>query len=185
MNQAISGDLKWAEHHIKILDRVILLQELSWTLNQADFTIFCDASLSGLGFWLPLSHKGFINSTSPSNMEGIFFWKALCVASALYEISQSSSQAWIVIYTDSDNTVKIFSLLHALPWFNSILKFCIDILITCKIQLKVLHVLEVYNQIADALFCQDLNCALRLIPTLSITSFEPPQDVLMIIPSSI
>lgn len=174
MNQAISRDLEWVKHYIKTLDGIILLRELSWTPNQADFTAFCDTSLSGLGFWFPSSRKGFINSTPSANTEEIFFREALSIASALYESSKSLFQVCIVIYTDSDNTVQIFCSLHALPHFNSILKFCVNILIAHKIQLKVLHIPGVQNQVTDALSRRDFDRALKLIPNLSITSFQPP-----------
>lgn len=87
MNRTISKDLEWAENHIKNLSGVLLLRELDWVIGNADLTVFCDASLVGLAFWIENSNEGF-HSHVPKDIpkEKNFFHEALSVVSAIAEI---------------------------------------------------------------------------------------------------
>jgi hypothetical protein len=87
INNAIRDDLLWALSHIKKSDGVHLLKSFSWTPSIADFVIYCDACLEGMGFWYPSSKEGFYAATSvqvPSNI--IFFFKALCIISVIENV---------------------------------------------------------------------------------------------------
>jgi hypothetical protein len=97
--------------------------------------------------------EGFYSSSlSPDCIPtGILFREALCVVSALVHASTFLTHHHVVIYTDSGNSVDIFSSLHAPPTYNSIFKHSADVMIDYDMQLKVLHVPGQYNQVADAL----------------------------------
>jgi hypothetical protein len=178
-NQAISRDLQWAKDHILTdLNSIILLCELDWSPKQAEVKIFCDASHFGMGFWLPHVKKGFYIIPPSRIPSGIFFRKALCVASALDYALTLPIHHHMVIYTDNGNTVDIFSSLHAPPVYNSILKYSVDIMIWQDIQLKVFHVPGQYNQVANALSWLDFSCIHQLVPGILITSFTPPRNAL-------
>ena len=83
--------------------------------------------------------------------------------------------ARVVIYTDNLNTVQIFNSLACLPAYNHILRYSVDILLSTKIDLRVLHVSGEHNTVADALSrCQFLT-ALDAAPGLQIAPFEPPR----------
>lgn len=68
MNRAISHDLEWAEGHIRdSLNGILFLRKFQWELGSADLTIFCDASMTGLGFWYPSEHEGY-SGDLPANI---------------------------------------------------------------------------------------------------------------------
>ena len=82
------------------------------------------------------------------------------------------------MHTDNINTVQLFNSLSTLPAFNWMLIQVVDRVLSLGIDLRVFHVPEMYNEIADALFrCQnDLLASSH--PELVISAFQPPQPVL-------
>ncbi|KXN93206.1 hypothetical protein AN958_00130, partial [Leucoagaricus sp. SymC.cos] len=179
INLAIQRDLDWARAHIETLPGVIMLRELEWSLAEADTTAFCDASFNGMGFWLPLSNQGFVfRLPSTASEEWITFWEALCVASAIGYLSNLYQKSRIVIYSDNQNTVDMFSSLHALPKYNEILKFSSDCLINRQLQLRVVHINGADNVVADSLSRLNFTKAIHHSSGLSIDHFEPPRDAL-------
>ena len=80
----------------------------------------------------------------------------------------------IIVYTDSMNTVNIFSLLRCLPEFNPLLRHCVDIIITRVFQIQVLHIPGEHNAVADAISHCDFLQAKQLILGLQIQNFKPP-----------
>jgi hypothetical protein len=179
MNRIISRDLEWAEAHIKRLEGIILLKELDWTLGEAQTTVFCDASLKGLGFWIEGLNEGFyaqVPKQIPDSMN--FFREALSVTSALNEIVPHIHGQRLVIYTDNQNTADIFSSLGCRPDYNILLKFSVDLFITYNVQFKVIHIPGELNEIADALSRNQLGVAQQLSPGIILKSFIPPQIAL-------
>lgn len=78
VNNAIRSDLLWAVDHLSRLSGTRVLQSLDWDLDSADITAYCDASLTGLGFWFPGFDAGFwspIPEEPPNNT--IFILKPL------------------------------------------------------------------------------------------------------------
>lgn len=108
--------LEWAAHHLECDSGVRLIHQIYWDADSANFTIFCDACLEGLGFWLPDDCVGFYSPTPVgSTEEHIFFLEALCVLSAIHHITDvlhAPPMAKALIYTDNDNTVAIFNTLQ-------------------------------------------------------------------------
>jgi hypothetical protein len=80
----------------------------------------------------------------------------------------------IIIYTDSMNTVDIFSSLRCLPEFNPLLRHCIDVMISKGFQIRVLHIPGERNTVADAISRREFLRAQQLAPGLHIQSFQPP-----------
>jgi len=178
INKAIREDFAWALRVLGSLRPVFIADSLSWAVSDASMTIYCDACLTGMGFWVPQKSLGF-HSPAPSDAPGlIFYLEALCVLSALeYACANSSPQGRVVLYTDNQNTVDIFSSLHALPAFNWMLQRSVDLRLQADVSLRVLHIPGAENQIADALSRSEVNRATALCHStacaLEISSFSP------------
>jgi len=140
----------------------------------------CNACPLGMGYWSPGTCEGFICAVSPSSRNGIFFFEALTVLSALSHVCESAfpKPRRLAILTDSFNTFDMFNMLHALPAYNPILITAVDLLISSGIQLQVVHVPRNENKVADALSCLDTTTACLLQPDLVITKFSPPHFTL-------
>jgi hypothetical protein len=176
VNDTIRSDLSWAADHLERAPGVHLLSSTTWKSTDADFTIYCDASLSGLGFWYPDSQVGY-HSPIPYNVPSdiIFYFEALCVVSALHHcVVDASTHLKIVIYTDNLNTVDIFNTLKCKPRYNNILIHAVDLLLSGHHNLRVLYVPTQENDIADALSRTEFGRALDLVPNLTINPFQPP-----------
>jgi len=128
-----------------------------------------------MGFWYPHLQIAFIAPTPAHwNPNLIFYFEALCVLCALWDIHQHSPcGSRLVIYTDNYNTVNIFNTLRCLPEYNHLLKASVDILIDGDHSLWVLHVPGTENDVVDALSHSQFSRALQLKPNLCISSFDP------------
>ncbi|RDB27277.1 hypothetical protein Hypma_004297 [Hypsizygus marmoreus] len=178
VNAAIRSDLLWASEHLKSATGVRVLRALHWSPELADVTIYCDACLDGMGFYYPQLDLGYYSPVpldSPS--QDIFYFEALCVISALQHATSRFDPSFplrLVIFTDNANSVNIFSTLYSLPPFTPILKLACDILIKSEHQLRVLHVPGASNRVADAISRAQFVQALDLVPSMTISSFQPP-----------
>ena len=182
INNAVRADLVWALEKIKESPGRLLLDSVTWSSSTATFTIFCDACPVGMGFWYPALDLAFYSPTPNDDLAGladrkglIFYFEALCVLCALLDACnfQTESPGRFVIYTDSLNTVDIFSSLSALPSYNILLQEAVNLLYKGKHDLRVLHVPGEKNCVADALSRADFDRALQLQPNLTIRQFEP------------
>jgi len=133
-----------------------------------------------MGYWSPQTCEGFVCAISPNSRNGIFFFEALTVLSALSHVCESVSPKphRLAILTDSLNTFDMFNSLHALPAYNPILITATDLLLHSGIQLRVFHIPRNDNKVADALSRRDITTACHLHPTLTIASFSPPRFTL-------
>jgi hypothetical protein len=125
LNAAVISDFAWFADTFDSFPGIHILRLLAWVPGDADLQIYCDASLSGLGFWSPSTLQGFVHrlpSSSPSFLTTSIFWlEALCVASAVeFAASLSYPPSRLAIFTDNLDTVQIFDLLHAMapPFFS-------------------------------------------------------------------
>jgi hypothetical protein len=86
-----------------------------------------------------------------------------------------------VIYTDNQNTVDIFSSLHAKPKYNILLQQAVNLMTSGNHGLCVLHVPGDQNQIANALSHSQNERAILLRPQLDgqITPFMSFRQVRM------
>jgi hypothetical protein len=123
VNWAISRELEWAEHYIQKSNGVVLLKHQNWCLGDTDFTIFCDASKTGLSFWYSHLNEGFIAEPPPLLNHDIHFLEGLCMAAALADVAKQGPGTKVVIYTDNEASYFSFNSLHSLPNYNPILLF--------------------------------------------------------------
>jgi hypothetical protein len=147
-----------------------------WVPGLSIITVFCDTSLQGLGSQYPQQATAFYAPVpSKTAREIIFYFEALAVASACNDLNSTMGHcSKIVIYTDSMNTVNIFNSFRCQPEFNPLLRHCVDIMINKEFQIRVLHVPGVQNTVADAISRGEFDKARALIPSLQISTFQPP-----------
>jgi len=182
INNAMHANLAWAITHLEHDSSIWLIQQLWWDTLSADFTVYCDACLEGMGFWLPDWDVGFY-SPVPDGLdeEQIFYFEALCILSALYHVINvyhPQQSSCILIYTDNDNTVAIFSTLHCLPHYNNILVSAADALIKEDLHLQVLHIAGELNHVTDAISRNRFDLTQQYVPRIIISPFSPPQLML-------
>lgn len=179
INKAVCRDLTWFSNILRDFDGRLFLKSSLWPVDEADLIIFCDASLSGLGFWCPTQLLGFYYTLSSTVQRSIFFFESLCVLSALaWAAELPLGPSRVVIYTDSLNSVQIFGSLAAQDGYNDILMHAVTILLDSRIDLRVLHVAGQLNTIADMLSRGMIQAACTAVPSLRINSFSPPLDLL-------
>jgi hypothetical protein len=79
---------------------VHLFHASNWDPGLADFTIYCDACPSRMGFWYPSLNLSFHALTSEdSDINVIFYFEALCIFCALWDIQYHAHKgAWDIIY---------------------------------------------------------------------------------------
>ena len=179
VSKALCRELIWFTNHVKISDGIYIMTSVGWGKNDADFSIFCNACPSGMGFWYPARCLGFVfpldlMTSSPS----IFYFEALTVVSTIYWAArnlplQPCSQ--LAIYTDNSNTVDMFNTLRMQPLYNPLLITVVEILLLSKTHLRVFHVPGDKNIVADRLSCSHYDSVFHLVPTLQIYNFIPPR----------
>jgi len=180
INNSISSKLRWLAAHINNSNSVHILKSREWSRLDAQAMFLCDTCPTGMGYWSSETCEGFVCTISPLSRNGIFFFEALTVLSALSHVCESTGPKphCLAILTDSSNTFDIFNTLHALPAYNPILVTAVDLLISTGIQLCVFHILCADNKVADALSCLEITSARRFQPDLVVTKFSPPRFML-------
>jgi len=174
LNTSVCTDFQWALLLLEKLPLIHLLCSLMWAPDQADVTILCDACPTGMGFWILSTTAGFYTQSLYNDPPFIFYLEALCVLNALLHASRSPPfRLKVLLYTDNQNTVDIFSLLQCLPDYNRLIKSSVDIWVASDIDLRVLHIPGEENQVANALSRADFMRALQICPSLSLTPFCP------------
>lgn len=179
VNNRIRRELRWIANHIENSEGILMLESIDWPIESASLSILCDASLVGMGFWVPNSGIGFQCRTMDPN-HPIFYWESLTVLAAIQWACESCSTTprRLVIYTDNMNTVSLFDTLRATPLYNPIILTACELMISFNIQVRVLHLPGIENGVADALSRFDTPRALSLRPELFIFPFSPPHLVL-------
>lgn len=183
INNVICFNLTWAHDHLISLQGTHIMSCTIWNPEDADVTIFVDVCLEGMGFWYVNSTEGFyspVPMSTPSHH--IFYYKALCTASALQDvISQHPTTLDIIIYSDSTNTVDMFSSLCTTPPFNHILLLATDIVLKKNVDLCILHIPGADNVITDTILCLNISAVLDIIPDFQLSYFQPVMSLLAIV----
>jgi hypothetical protein len=180
INNTITNELRWLASRIEASDGVRIIESQEWSRSEANDSFLCDACPTGMGYWSPKACEGFVCGLPPDTRNGIFFFEALTVLSALSHACESIlyRPCRLAIFTDSLNTFDMFNSLHALPAYNPILITATDLLIASGIKLRVFHVPREENKVADALSRLDVSSACRLQSGLAVTNFSPPRFTL-------
>ncbi|KZV95322.1 hypothetical protein EXIGLDRAFT_588254, partial [Exidia glandulosa HHB12029] len=174
LNSSVVRDLSWFSHMLRSTAGVQVLSATDWSPLDADLVLWCDASLSGLGFWCPAQNVGF---TAKREDPSIIFNESLCTLAALnWACSTVPSARRIAVYTDSHVTVDMFDSLKALPAYNGILLAACERMLSSGVSARFWHVPGEMNSVADALSRDKLDLALQLSPGLVISQFDPPSS---------
>ncbi|KZW01960.1 DNA/RNA polymerase [Exidia glandulosa HHB12029] len=183
VNSALVRELGWMIEHLKTAEGVHMLESKEWSAEQADLTVYTDASGKGLAFYSPAHLTGFQSPlvARPKQVgdSQIFFDEALAVCSALQWASTLNPRPRrLVVFSDSDNTVAMNNTLKCKPAYNSILLHTCNILISTGIKFRVFHIAGVENVVADALSRWENDKAMALVPGLRVLPFIPPLPAL-------
>ena len=182
LNARVKHDLTWLSNMLLQSEEVFIVQSTAWQPHQADLVIYCDACLTGMGFWSPKLQQAFVAdvTSSLSQPEDTIFWlEALTVLSALIwatELSPPPSR--LAIFTDNLNTIQMFGSLRFQPPYDLLLLEAVAILTRTKIDLRVWHISGASNLVADALSRGLLAMVQQMIPAISISTFQPPRNTL-------
>ncbi|KZV88683.1 hypothetical protein EXIGLDRAFT_587422, partial [Exidia glandulosa HHB12029] len=172
LNTRVIRDLQWFARTLRSASGVQLLEANNWQPHDADITLYCDASLTGLGFWSPALKRGFAAEHADHN---IIRNESLCVLSALtWAVTLDPKPSRIALYTDSQVSVDIFDSLKADLPYNQILLSAVEIMLSQSVSARVYHISGTNNSVADALSRGKHNLASELAPGLVISSFVPP-----------
>ena len=180
LNKRVISDLSWVADRVALANGLYFFRELVWDASEADLIIYCDACMSGLGFYIPRTHHGFAASVPTGYpIHNIVFFETLCVASAVsWASTLLRPPRRLLIYTDSLDSVELFHSLKAEAGYNDLLLFVVQILMDKHIQLRVFHIPGVENTVADALSRGLFDSARGMDPFLQVNIFQPPQDSL-------
>ncbi|KAG1851649.1 hypothetical protein F4604DRAFT_1933926 [Suillus subluteus] len=106
-----------------------------------------------MGFWYPHLNLRF-QSNLPEHppVADIFFFEALCVASAIHDaVTRIPVNRCLAIYTNSLNTVYMFNTLSAGLGYNRLLVDAVEIVLVFNVDFRVFHVAGEDNVVADHL----------------------------------
>ena len=59
VSKAVVRDLDWFKTHVQCSSGVHLFENIDWNVSEASIVAYCDACLSGLGFYFEHSKEGF------------------------------------------------------------------------------------------------------------------------------
>ncbi len=173
LNRSVIQDLNWFSCRISTSAGVNFLDAHHWSEEDAEITLFTDASGVGLAFWSPEVESAVVGPIKESNScyGNIFFNEALAVVSAIeWAAHLPDKLRHVLIHTDSMNTVDIFHSLAAKPNYEIMMDFGVDV--------RVIHIPGVENIVADALSRLLFPVASAHQPGLRISTFQPPRDEL-------
>jgi hypothetical protein len=174
---SLCRELSWLADHLQSSDGIRMLESDEWGSDDADITLYTDASLVGMSFWSPFFSEGFQSPLTNVDHYGIFFYEALAVLSALDWAANNdlASPHRVAIFSDNSNTVDMFNSLRAQPYLNPILLTAVDILRSRAVELRVYHIPGEQNVVADALSRFRNDFATTCEPSLHISMFQPPR----------
>ena len=110
VSRAVVRDLEWFVSQVDLSNGVYLFEDVDWDEGRADAVAYCDACLSGIGFFFERSSEGFqcaVPQCAPKDT--IFYFEALAVACVVDEAIRSTSiPSRLLVFSDNTNTVDIF-----------------------------------------------------------------------------
>jgi len=82
----------------------------------------------------------------------------------------------VAIFSDNANTVGMFNSLRVQPDYNGLLTTAVDLLL-----LRALHIPGDDNTVANALSHCHFDITYSVVPSLCVTTFQPPQLTLGVV----
>jgi hypothetical protein len=191
LNQSITRELHWLVDLIQTSPPVRIFNTISWDTLHAraaslhQLEVQTDASGHGLAYYFPslaLAYFSPLPVTPPADT--IFWFEALAVCSAINHAADVWASGFspkldrLHIRTDNTNTVNMFNTLRAQPPYNPLLISSIDARRRSSLDVRTSHIPGAANVVADAVSRKQFELARRLVPTLTILTFQPPRDAL-------
>lgn len=183
-------DLLWVAKNLRSpppAGFVNLLNSIIWSVQEAHITLFCDACMTGMAFWIPKLAQVFVAETEPSSYPAsgdgakpkptIAWYEALTVLAALRHattILPSTRPARVAIFTDNTATVGYFNSFSAPTPYHLILVEAAKIIRENNIDLRVAFIHGEENHTADAFSRGQYRDALPGEPGLALRKFQPP-----------
>jgi hypothetical protein len=129
VNKAVVQDLMWFHAHVEKALGIHLLKSLEWDPIDADCVLYCDALLTGMGFYDDKTYVGCQSSLPENAPQGnIFYFEVFCVCWALLWMASEfpATRLRVTVFTDSTNTFDIFNSLGATLLYNKIVKTAVN-----------------------------------------------------------
>lgn len=165
-NLSTTSDLRWLSEALRKWEGSRLLESYFWNLDKADCLYFCDACPSGLGIWNTKSNEGFYYILPPPSRD--IYWAELASVVTAILMSRDDKAQKVLIFTDSENVVNLFSSHRAIDLVRLMFKTAVEVMLLDNIDIKVKHVSGDRNIIADLLSRNNLDGAKLKLPTLKI-----------------
>ncbi|TDL28528.1 hypothetical protein BD410DRAFT_834608 [Rickenella mellea] len=181
INASVKHDLSWFLNIINSSDGIYLASADIWDEKDADAVVFCDACLTGLGFWSPTTKDAFyMRFPIGTNLFSDIYWnETFAVTCAFQYIADSFPPAQVLrplhalAHTDSMDTVELFSSLRPQPKFVAMILDIMSHFQLRHISHRVFHIAGERNVIADLLSRGLLDEVRRKRPDLKIHSVSP------------
>lgn len=155
-NNSTREDLKWLGEAFLTWNGRQLLESWFWELDSSDITLFCDACPTGRGIWIPSTNEGFIFSIPPPSRD--IYWAELAAVVSCMMLGKKRQASRIVVFTDSENVVNLFSSHRAKALVRNLFRTSVDLMLS-GLDIKVKHVSGERNVIADYLSRNNLIAA--------------------------
>ena len=98
--------------HLLASDGILIFKSVAWNVHDLPtsvLTVYCDASLTALGFWIPSMNQGFQAPALDIFQESgksIFYLEALCVCAAvLHGVTLLPQDGRLAIFMENLNSV--------------------------------------------------------------------------------
>ncbi|KAI9335549.1 hypothetical protein BDR26DRAFT_986040 [Obelidium mucronatum] len=157
-NTPTTDAITWILHHITTCPPTRLLLLESWSPDQANFHIYCDATLNGFGFWISEYQQGYWFHSSnefqypdgaPLSINSVELYAQIV---AITFLGKSSSNAKVLMYTDNTNTFFNMNSLHSpVPFNYSLLQTFVTCEMTHSFSIMPQRISTQHNIIADLL----------------------------------
>ncbi|EMD38026.1 hypothetical protein CERSUDRAFT_113137 [Gelatoporia subvermispora B] len=188
LDARVAADFSWLLHHLSHL-RGRRFDSDEWTTanlaknDKLSQIAFVHASPPAVGVYFPWVHVGYFCDLSPAFVErDTVFWNTLAIWCAVHaaccRVPQHSIRR-LSIYSDNTQALAIFRSLRSKPEYCHILKSGVDIMIKHDVDVRVEHVLEKENIVAEAISRRHVDLARMLDPRIEIKHLDPPRDALV------
>jgi ribonuclease HI len=153
VSRRVRRELRWLKGHIQANDDGFRMKFLEDWGKRGDFVNYVDACPSGLGLWIPSLRQGLqATNLSREVARGIQYLEAFAIVAALDYAARRYRPTNLVIFSDSESSVKMFDSLNTQDEYrNGLVTAFVDIVGQHGIWCRVFHIPGEENKMADAL----------------------------------
>lgn len=185
-NKTTKRDLLWFAARLEASDGVSLIESRMWHPEAAQRRAYVDASLSGLGVFIPPRSQQerplglFYEFPSHPRYRSIYYNEMLAIICALAHFANhpEPQSPRIIIHSDSLISVDTFNSLRAGPLVNGLLMAAVDLIIDHGFKPRVVHIPGANNFEADCLSRGMFAPLYGKWPNLTLLRITPPRNAL-------